>query len=74
MVGEFLEYRPYVGIRQFRRKIGKYVDEEQVAAYEQYVNVPIDPNESDAATLQQIPGLDAGKGGQADRRPALRFR
>ena len=59
MVGEFFEYRPYVSIQQFRREIGKYVDEEQVAAYEQYVYVPVDPNESDAATLQQLPGVDA---------------
>lgn len=59
MVREFFEYRPYVSIRQFRREIGKYVDEEQVAAYEQYVYVPVDPNESDAETLQQLPGVDA---------------
>ena len=58
MVREFMEYRPYVSIRQFRREIGKYVNDEQVAAYEQYVFVPIDPNEADAETLQQIPGVD----------------
>ncbi len=59
MVREFMEYRPYVSIRQFRREIGKYVNDEQVAAYEQYVFVPIDPNEADAETLQQLPGVDA---------------
>lgn len=59
MVHEFEEYRPYVSIQQFRQEIGKYVDEAQVAAYEEYVYVPIDRNESDAATLQQIPGLTA---------------
>lgn len=59
MVHEFEEYRPYVSIQQFRREIGKYVDSAQVAAYEQYVFVPIDPNECDAATLLQIPGLEA---------------
>ena len=58
MVREFMEYRPYVSIRQFRREIGKYVSDEQVAAYEQYVFVPIDRNEADAATLQQLPGVD----------------
>jgi DNA uptake protein ComE-like DNA-binding protein len=58
MVREFMEYRPYVSIRQFRREIGKYVSDEQVAAYEQYVFVPIDPNGADAETLQQLPGLD----------------
>lgn len=59
MIGEFMEYRPYVSIRQFRQEIGKYVDEEQVATYERFVFVPVDPNESDEATLQQLPGVDA---------------
>ncbi len=59
MVREFKEYRPYVSIEQFRREIGKYVDEEQVAAYEQYVFVPIDINNADAATMMQLPGVDA---------------
>ncbi|WP_138431082.1 hypothetical protein [Fodinibius saliphilus] len=58
MVHEFEEYRPYVSIRQFRKEIGKYVDEEQVAAYEEYIFVPYHRNDSDAATLQQIPGVD----------------
>lgn len=58
MVHEFEEYHPYVSISQFRKEIGKYVDEETVAGYEQYLYVPIDRNESDAATLRQIPGLD----------------
>ena len=59
MVREFQEYRPYVSIRQFRREIGKYVDDAQVAEYEKYVYVPISINDSDSETLQQIPGLDA---------------
>ena len=59
MVHEFEEYRPYKSIQQFRREIGKYVSPEQVAEYEKYVFVPISINNSDAATLQQIPGLDA---------------
>lgn len=58
MAHEFEEYRPYVSIQQFRREIGKYVDEDQVVAYETYVYVPIDPNESDAETLMQIKGLE----------------
>jgi DNA uptake protein ComE-like DNA-binding protein len=61
MVREFMEYRPYVSIEQFRREIGKYVSADQVAAYEQYVYVPIAVNEADADTLQQIPGLDAAE-------------
>lgn len=59
MVHEFEEYRPYVSIQQFRREIGKYVDEEQVAAFEEHIYVPIQVNDSDSETLQQIPGLDA---------------
>ena len=59
MVHEFEEYRPYRSIFQFRKEIGKYVDQAQVAEYEKYIFVPIDENQSDAATLQQIPGLDA---------------
>lgn len=61
MVHEFEEYRPYKSIQQFRREIGKYVDANQVAEYEKYIFVPIDVNQSDAATLQQIPGLDANE-------------
>lgn len=57
MVREFEEYRPYVSIQQFRREIGKYVDEAQVTGYEQYVYVPVDVDNADAATLQQIPGV-----------------
>ncbi len=59
MVREFMEYRPYLSIQQFRQEIGKYVDDVQVAEYENYVYVPIAINDSDSATLQQIPGLDA---------------
>ena len=59
MVHEFEEYRPYKSIFQFRKEIGKYVDQAQVAEYEKYIFVPIDENQSDALTLQQIPGLDA---------------
>ena len=59
MVGEFMEYRPYVSIQQFRQEMGKYVDDDQIAGYEEYVFVPVQYNESDAATLQQLPGVDA---------------
>lgn len=63
MVREFNEYRPYASITQFRREIGKYVNTQQVADYEKYVFVPIGPNDADAATLQQIPGVDEAKAG-----------
>ena len=58
MVREFEEYRPYVSIQQFRREIGKYVDANQVAEYELYVYVPLVPNDADADTLKQLPGVD----------------
>ena len=64
MVHEFEEYRPYKSIQQFRKEIGKYVDQAKVAEYETYIFVPIDENSSDAATLQQIPGLDANEAAQ----------
>ncbi len=57
MVREFQEYRPYISILQFRKEMGKYVSDEQIAIYEQYVYVPVDVDSSDAATLQQIPGV-----------------
>ena len=37
MVREFEEYRPYASIEQFRREMGKYVDENEVARLERYV-------------------------------------
>jgi len=61
MVREFQEYRPYVSIQQFRREIGKYVGDGQVADWEKYVYVPISINDSDSETLQQIPGLDVSE-------------
>lgn len=61
MAHEFDEYRPYASIEQFRREMGKYVDAEQVAAYEPYVFVPVDADQSDAATLQQLPGVGASE-------------
>ena len=37
MLHEFKEYRPYKNILQFRREIGKYVDDEEVARLERYL-------------------------------------
>lgn len=59
MVHEFEEYRPYSSIEQFRREIGKYVDAEEVARYEQYVFVPMDLNSASSAALATIPGMSA---------------
>ncbi|MDA0678992.1 MAG: helix-hairpin-helix domain-containing protein [Proteobacteria bacterium] len=39
MAHEFEEYRPYTSIEQFRKEIGKYVDEAEVARLEQYVTL-----------------------------------
>jgi DNA uptake protein ComE-like DNA-binding protein len=37
MLREFKEYRPYKAIEQFRREMGKYVDDKEVARLERYV-------------------------------------
>lgn len=37
MTHEFEEYRPYESIEQFRREIGKYVDDDEVARLESYI-------------------------------------
>lgn len=39
MAHEFEEYRPYSSMEQFRREIGKYVDEDEVARLEMYVTL-----------------------------------
>jgi DNA uptake protein ComE-like DNA-binding protein len=59
MTREFEEYRPYTSIGQFRGEIGKYVSPQEVAAFEAYLFVPVDPNQADAETLQQLPGVTA---------------
>ena len=59
MTREFEEYRPYTSIGQFRGELGKYVSPEEVAAFEAYLFVPVDPDQADADTLQQLPGVTA---------------
>jgi DNA uptake protein ComE-like DNA-binding protein len=39
VVREFMEYRPYTSLEQFRREMGKYWDEAEVARLEQYVTI-----------------------------------
>ena len=39
MAHEFEEYRPYTDLDQFRREIGKYVDDDEVARFERYVTL-----------------------------------
>lgn len=57
MAHEFEEYRPYAKMAQFRREIGKYVDEQEVARLEQYVFVPIDLNTATEEEILAIPGV-----------------
>jgi DNA uptake protein ComE-like DNA-binding protein len=57
MLREFLEYRPYRAMSQFRREMGKYVNAEEVARMEQYVFVPLDLNAATDAELMTIPGF-----------------
>jgi DNA uptake protein ComE-like DNA-binding protein len=56
MVREFLEYRPYTSLAQFRKEIGKYVDDKEVARLEQYVFVPINLNTASDEILSSLPG------------------
>lgn len=57
MAHEFEEYRPYRALAQFRREIGKYVDDDEVARLEQFVFVPIDLNTASDEDILSIPGL-----------------
>ena len=57
MAHEFEEYRPYSSIQQFRREIGKYVDEAEVARYENYVFVPVELNTASEADIKALPGV-----------------
>ena len=57
MAHEFEEYRPYKSMEQFRREIGKYVDDDEVARLEQYVFIPVDLNNASEAEILRIPGM-----------------
>jgi DNA uptake protein ComE-like DNA-binding protein len=57
MLGEFKEYRPYRALAQFRREIGKYVDDKELARLEQYVFVPINLNTATDQDILSIPGM-----------------
>jgi DNA uptake protein ComE-like DNA-binding protein len=57
MLHEFEEYRPYKALGQFRREIGKYVDDKELARLEQYVFVPIDLNTATDEDILSIPGV-----------------
>ncbi len=57
MAHEFEEYRPYTSILQFKREIGKYVDEQEVARYLDYVFVPAELNTSSEDDIKALPGI-----------------
>ena len=57
MLHEFKEYRPYLAIEQWRREMGKYVDDAEVARMEQYVFVPIDLNTATDEEILAVPGV-----------------
>jgi DNA uptake protein ComE-like DNA-binding protein len=56
MAREFAEYRPWKTFAQFRREIGKYVNEAEVARLEQYVFIPVDLNTATDEDILSIPG------------------
>jgi DNA uptake protein ComE-like DNA-binding protein len=57
LLHEFLEYRPYKSLEQFRREIGKYVDQKELQRLERYVFVPIPLNTASDKDILSIPGL-----------------
>ena len=57
MAHEFEEYRPYTSILQFKREIEKYVDEQEVARYLDYVFVPVELNTSSEDDIKALPGI-----------------
>ena len=57
MAHEFEEYRPYTSILQFKREIGKYVDQKEVARYLDYVFVPVELNTSTEDNIKALPGI-----------------
>jgi DNA uptake protein ComE-like DNA-binding protein len=57
MAHEFEEYRPYKNYTQFRKEIGKYVDEQEVARLEQFTFIPIDLNKAADEEIMTIPGM-----------------
>ena len=57
MAHEFEEYRPYTSVLQFKREIGKYVDENEVARYLDYVFVPVELNTAAENDIKALPGV-----------------
>ncbi len=57
MAHEFEEYRPYKSVSVFRKEMLKYAPPEMVERYLDHAYVPIDINNCDVATIQQIEGI-----------------
>ena len=57
MAHEFEEYRPYKKLAQFRREMGKYVDDAEIARYENYVFVPVELNTASKDDILALPGV-----------------
>ena len=57
MAHEFEEYRPYRALAQFRREMGKYVDDDEVTRFERYVFVPVNLNTASDDAILSIPGV-----------------
>jgi len=57
MAHEFEEYRPYTSVKQFKREIGKYVDEAEVERYLNYVFVPVELNTASEEDIKALPGV-----------------
>ena len=57
MAHEFEEYRPYANMKQFRKEIGKYVDDAEVKRYESYVFVPAELNTTAEDDIKDLPGV-----------------
>ena len=57
MADEFEEYRPYAGMAEFRREMGKYVDDAEVERLAAYVFVPVDLNTATDEEILAIPGV-----------------
>ena len=57
MAHEFVEYRPYSSIEEFKREIGKYVDDSEVLRYLNYAFVPVELNTSKESDIKNLPGV-----------------
>ena len=57
MAHEFEEYRPYKSIKQFKREMAKYVDENEISRYLNYVFVPVELNTTAEDDIESLPGV-----------------